>query len=166
MSNSFSTHLCQGIWRQGDFIVANPLTKGLMILGRRFVSSPVPSAIINFALRTVSDGVLNPSGVRFGSGEIYAALEAFSEFINDSLCVGQHRPQDKDERVLLFLKMHAGRKLDANLIQRIKTAIRTGLSARHVPSFIFEIEEIPVSEQQNDKSLQCFIVQPSVHCQR
>ncbi|KAJ7282809.1 acetoacetyl-CoA synthetase [Mycena rebaudengoi] len=113
-----------GIWRQGDFIVANPLTKGLMILGR-------------------SDGVLNPSGVRFGSGEIYAALEAFSEFINDSLCVGQHRPQDKDERVLLFLKMHAGRKLDANLIQRIKTAIRTGLSARHIPSFIFEIEEIP-----------------------
>ena len=24
-----------GIWRQGDFIVANPATKGLMIFGRR-----------------------------------------------------------------------------------------------------------------------------------
>lgn len=26
-----------GVWRQGDFIVANPATKGLMILGRRLV---------------------------------------------------------------------------------------------------------------------------------
>lgn len=25
-----------GIWRQGDFIVVNPSTKGLMILGRRY----------------------------------------------------------------------------------------------------------------------------------
>jgi acetoacetyl-CoA synthetase len=25
-----------GIWRQGDFMVINPITKGIMILGRRF----------------------------------------------------------------------------------------------------------------------------------
>ncbi|KAF8199878.1 acetoacetyl-CoA synthetase, partial [Mycena galopus ATCC 62051] len=113
-----------GIWRQGDFIVVNPKTKGIMILGR-------------------SDGVLNPSGVRFGSGEIYNVLEQFTKAIDDSLCVGQRRPQDKDERVLLFLKMRQGYKLDDRLIADIKDAIRKALSARHVPSFIFEIEDIP-----------------------
>jgi len=113
-----------GVWRQGDFIVANPRTKGFMILGR-------------------SDGVLNPSGVRFGSGEIYNVLERFSSFIDDSLCVGQRRAQDKDERVLLFLKMRAGHRLDDPLIGQIKDAIRTALSARHVPAFVLPIEDIP-----------------------
>ncbi|KAJ7267587.1 hypothetical protein B0H12DRAFT_1097878 [Mycena haematopus] len=113
-----------GVWRQGDFMVVNPKTKGIMILGR-------------------SDGVLNPSGVRFGSGEIYSVLEQFTKPIDDSLCVGQRRPQDKDERVLLFLKMRQGYKLDDRLIADIKGAIRKALSARHVPAFIFEVEDIP-----------------------
>ncbi|KAJ7451807.1 acetoacetyl-CoA synthetase [Mycena galericulata] len=113
-----------GIWRQGDFIVVNPRTKGLVILGR-------------------SDGVLNPSGVRFGSSEIYTVLEQFTSVIGDSLCVGQRRPQDTDERVLLFLKMRPGCKLDARLVADIKSAIRKALSARHVPAFILEIEDIP-----------------------
>ncbi|KAJ7141336.1 acetoacetate-CoA ligase [Mycena epipterygia] len=113
-----------GVWRQGDFIVVNPRTKGIMILGR-------------------SDGVLNPSGVRFGSAEIYSVLEQFSSSIRDSLCVGQCRPQDKDERVLLFLKMRPGYKLDDLLIAEIKGAIRKALSARHVPAFVLEIDDIP-----------------------
>ncbi|KNZ80854.1 Acetoacetyl-CoA synthetase [Termitomyces sp. J132] len=113
-----------GIWRQGDFIVVNPTTKGLIILGR-------------------SDGVLNPSGVRFGSGEIYSVMEQFNGSIVDSLCVGQRRPQDPDERVLLFLKMRPGVRLTPKLESDIKTEIRKALSARHVPKFIFEIEDIP-----------------------
>ncbi|KAJ7625724.1 acetoacetyl-CoA synthetase [Roridomyces roridus] len=113
-----------GVWRQGDFIVVNPKTKGLLILGR-------------------SDGVLNPSGVRFGSGEIYSVLEQFTSVIDDSLCVGQRRAQDKDERVLLFLKMRQGCKLDDKLVRDIKDAIRKALSPRHVPAFVLEIEDIP-----------------------
>ncbi|KAF6761242.1 acetoacetyl-CoA synthetase [Ephemerocybe angulata] len=113
-----------GIWRQGDFIVVNPKTRGLMILGR-------------------SDGVLNPSGVRFGSGEIYTALEEFSKSLDDSLCVGQRRAHDKDERVLLFLKMRPGHNLTPELLAQIRGSIRKSLSARHVPSYIFEIEDIP-----------------------
>ncbi|EKM80626.1 hypothetical protein AGABI1DRAFT_55606 [Agaricus bisporus var. burnettii JB137-S8] len=113
-----------GIWRQGDFMVINPKTKGILILGR-------------------SDGVLNPSGVRFGSGEIYNVLEQFSSVIDDSLCVGQRRSQDKDERVLLFLKMRQGQKFTAQLQTQIRSAIKTALSARHVPAYIFEIEDIP-----------------------
>ncbi|KAI0730268.1 hypothetical protein C8Q72DRAFT_793910 [Fomitopsis betulina] len=113
-----------GVWHQGDFIVKNPKTQGLMILGR-------------------SDGVLNPSGVRFGSAEIYSVLEDFSDAVDDSLCVGQRRPQDKDERVLLFLKMRPSHPFNEALINRIRSAIRTALSPRHVPAYIFEIEEIP-----------------------
>ncbi|KAJ7267603.1 hypothetical protein B0H12DRAFT_116954 [Mycena haematopus] len=113
-----------GIWRQGDFIVFNPLTKGVKILGR-------------------SDGVLNPSGVRFGAAEIYSVLEDFSTTISDMVCVGQRRPQDEDERVLLFVKMHAGHVLDDTLVGRIKNAVRTGLSPRHVPAYIFAVDDIP-----------------------
>jgi acetoacetyl-CoA synthetase len=96
------------------------------------------------SLRLDSDGVLNPSGVRFGSGEIYTVLEMFSGSIDDSLCIGQRRPQDKDERVLLFLKMRPGYKFTPKLVADIKTSIRKGLSARHVPSYIFEVSDIPV----------------------
>jgi acetoacetyl-CoA synthetase len=113
-----------GVWRQGDFVVANPKTKGIMVLGR-------------------SDGVLNPSGVRFGSGEIYTVLEQFSSVLDDSLCVGQRRPQDTDERVLLFVKMRPGQKFTKELEGKIRAAIRKALSARHVPAFVLEVTDIP-----------------------
>jgi acetoacetyl-CoA synthetase len=88
--------------------------------------------------------VLNPSGVRFGSAEIYAILEQFTKVLEDSLCVGQRRPQDQDERVLLFLKMRPGKEFTKDLTDQIKRAIRQSLSARHVPAYIFEIKDIPV----------------------
>lgn len=113
-----------GVWRQGDFVVKNPKTTGFIFLGR-------------------SDGVLNPSGVRFGSAEIYTVLESFSDELDDSLCVGQRRAQDPDERVLLFLKMRSGHKLTPALIGRIKSAIRTSLSPRHVPAYVFDTTDIP-----------------------
>ena len=92
-----------------------------------------------------SDGVLNPSGVRFGSGEIYSALERFGSVIDDSICVGQRRTQDAHERVLLFVKMRDGHKLTPSLEAEIREAIKTALSARHVPAYIFAVDEIPVS---------------------
>ncbi|THU92452.1 acetoacetate-CoA ligase [Dendrothele bispora CBS 962.96] len=115
-----------GVWRQGDFIVVNPKTKGMIILGR-------------------SDGVLNPSGIRFGTSEIYNVLEQvrFSSRIDDSLCVGQRRSQDSNERVLLFVRMRSGKKFGEPLVKEIKDAIRTSLSPRHVPEHIFEVEDIP-----------------------
>jgi acetoacetyl-CoA synthetase len=115
-----------GVWRQGDFIVVNPATKGILILGR-------------------SDGVLNPSGVRFGSGEVYAVMDQFKREIDDNLCVGQRRQHDKDETVLLFLKMRPGHPFTPDLENRIRIAVKTALSARHVPKYIFETEDIPVS---------------------
>jgi len=72
-------------------------------------------------------------------------MEQFSDLIDDSLCIGQRRQQDKDERVLLFLKMRSHQKFTPELVTSIKTAIRKGLSARHVPEYIFETSDIPVS---------------------
>ena len=117
----------KNVWAQGDFCVIHPITKALHLLGR-------------------SDGVLNPSGVRFGSADIYAVLEKhFTKEVSESLCVGQRRPQDLDERVVLFLLMKNGVKMDKDLVGRIKDAIARDMTKRHVPKFIFEMPEVPVS---------------------
>lgn len=89
-----------------------------------------------------SDGVLNPSGVRFGSAEIYAVLDEFSD-IEDSICVGQRRKTDEDEAVLLFILMKPKKKLSADLVASIKQAIKEKRSPRHVPAGIFEVDGIP-----------------------
>jgi acetoacetyl-CoA synthetase len=61
-------------WTYGGFIMIHPQTRQIMFLGR-------------------ADGVLNPSGVRFGSAEIYSVIDIyFSDRISDSICVGQRRP--------------------------------------------------------------------------
>ncbi|CAK4028733.1 Acetoacetyl- synthetase [Lecanosticta acicola] len=116
------------VWAQHDWLQYNPKTGGLIMHGR-------------------SDGVLNPSGVRFGSGEIYSIVEAppFTEHISNSLCVGRRRPQDKDEDVFLFVVMIAGNIFTKELWDAIKQAIKTGLSPRHVPRFVIEVPEIPTT---------------------
>jgi acetoacetyl-CoA synthetase len=85
-------------------------------------------------------------------------LETFSGSIDDSLCIGQRRPQDKDERVILFLKMRPGHKFTSELVTDIKISIRKGLSARHVPSYIFEVSDIPVR-----LLLSCHILLPRIN---
>lgn len=116
-----------GVWSQGDFAAVHPVTGHVYILGR-------------------SDGVLNPSGVRFGSADIYAVLEAgFASEVAESLCVGQRRPEDHDESVVLFLLMKEGVEFDSELDGRIRERIAKELTKRHVPKYIFEVPEIPVS---------------------
>jgi acetoacetyl-CoA synthetase len=93
-----------------------------------------------------SDAILNPAGVRFGSAEIYNVLLAkFSDEVADSVCVGQQRKVEADEKVLLFIKMEPGRPFSADLIGRVKKAIRDDLSPRHVPVVITECPDIPVT---------------------
>ena len=105
----------------------HPVTKGVVFLGR-------------------ADGVLNPSGVRFGSAEIYSVIEnQFATQVADSIAVGQRRPTDSDEQVLLFLLMKQGQKFSQSLVKDIKAAIAKELSPRHVPKYVFETPDIPVS---------------------
>ncbi|KAI1075924.1 acetoacetyl-coenzyme A synthetase [Whalleya microplaca] len=115
------------VWAHGDFCVIHPVTKGITFLGR-------------------ADGVLNPSGVRFGSAEIYSVLERnFADRITDSICVGQRRPQDADESVMLFLLMRPGHTFDRKLVNEIKEAIKKELTKRHVPKHVFETPAIPTT---------------------
>ncbi|KAH7033009.1 acetoacetyl-coenzyme A synthetase [Microdochium trichocladiopsis] len=118
------------VWAHGDHVVVHPVTKQITFLGR-------------------ADGVLNPSGVRFGSAEIYSVLEqgALAEEIADSVVVGQRRPGvDSDESVMLFLMMRPGKKFGEDLVRRVREAIARERSKRHVPKYIFETPEIPVSK--------------------
>lgn len=117
----------KNVWTQGDFCQFNPKTGAMLMLGR-------------------SDGVLNPSGVRFGSSDVYSVIETvYPKQIAESICVGQRRPQDIDESVVLFVLMKPGHKLDQNLVMDIKSVIAKALTKRHVPKYIFEVPEIPVS---------------------
>ncbi|EQB53733.1 acetoacetate-CoA ligase [Colletotrichum gloeosporioides Cg-14] len=115
------------VWAHGDFCQVHPKTGNIAFLGR-------------------ADGVLNPSGIRFGSAEIYAVIERnFSNKVVDSLCVGQRRPSDDDEIVMLFLMMRPGEKFDKKLVGEVKDAIRRELTKRHVPKYVFETPEIPTT---------------------
>jgi acetoacetyl-CoA synthetase len=60
------------------------------------------------------------------------------------VCVGQRRPQDTDERVLLFIKMRPGEKFTRTFEEEVRKEIRTALSKRHEPIYVFEVTEIPV----------------------
>ncbi|KIW77605.1 hypothetical protein Z517_10051 [Fonsecaea pedrosoi CBS 271.37] len=144
------------IWTQGDFISASPVSGGFTILGRRSVfqegGKPFPSStspgsngsLVHILTEEIqsSDGVLNPSGVRFGSAEIYQAIKKFTEF-EETICIGQRRPQDNDKAVILFVKMKGSQHLTKALIVSVRSAISTSLSPRHVPKFIFDVPEIP-----------------------
>ncbi|KAH6639005.1 acetyl-coenzyme A synthetase [Boeremia exigua] len=114
------------VWTHGDFIQIHPATGQVLFLGR-------------------ADGVLNPSGVRFGSAEIYSVIETYFPEVSDSICVGQRRPQDSDESVILFLKMHEGCEYEPKLVQRIKDKIASERSRRHVPRYVFQTWDIPTT---------------------
>lgn len=124
----FESGPARGWWAQGDFISKDWQTKAFEIHGR-------------------SDGVLNPSGVRFGSAEIYSIVESGQfPYVLDSIVVGQRRPnKDDDERVLLFIKCRPGQLLNEEKKQEIGQAIKVAYSARHVPKHVFEVKDIPIT---------------------
>lgn len=116
------------VWAQHDWLACNPSTGGFVMSGR-------------------SDGVLNPSGIRFGSSEIYSIVESapYTDVISNTLCVGRRRPQDRDEDVFLFLVMKPGYSLTPQISNELKRAVRTALSPRHVPKFVLQVPEIPLT---------------------
>ncbi len=109
-----------GIWCHGDFaeITAHG---GFIIHGR-------------------SDATLNPGGVRIGTAEIYAQVEQLPE-VQEALAIGQD--WEGDARVVLFVVMRPGTKLDEALQAKIRKRIREGASPRHVPAKIIAVADIP-----------------------
>ncbi|MGL5461350.1 MAG: acetoacetate--CoA ligase, partial [Aeromonas veronii] len=108
------------IWCHGDWIELTP-TGGILFYGR-------------------SDATLNPGGVRIGTSEIYRYVEQLDE-VEESIVIGQQWQQD--ERVVLFVKLKAGCKLDEPLRERIRQQIKQHCTARHVPARILQVDAIP-----------------------
>ena len=109
-----------GVWCHGDFIEISD-QGGIIIYGR-------------------SDATLNPGGVRIGTADIYSVVETMPEVV-DSIVVGQD--WENDVRVILFVKLNEGYELNDELVARIRTAIRTNTSPRHVPAKIVRVADIP-----------------------
>lgn len=107
-----------------------------------------------------SDGVLNPQGIRFGSAEIYSITEAapFPSQITSTLCASRKRQGlDTDESVFLFVVMRPGHLFSFALQQTLKEFIRQGLSSRHVPRFVVEVKEVPMTV--NGKKVETLVKQ-------
>ncbi|MDB4976602.1 MAG: acetoacetyl-CoA synthase, partial [Myxococcaceae bacterium] len=110
-----------GVWRHGDFVALNQRGGGV-VYGR-------------------SDATLNRAGVRMGTAELYRVVEAMPE-VRDSLVVDTGA-LSREDRMWLFVVLADGLPLDAELARRIKDAVRTGVSPRHVPDTLVAIDEVP-----------------------
>jgi acetoacetyl-CoA synthetase len=108
-------------WRHGDWLKITPRGGGI-IYGR-------------------SDATINRYGIRMGTAELYRVVEAFDEVI-DSMVVDLEYLGRKSY-MPLFVVLRPGLTLDAALTEKLKAAIRTGLSARHVPNDVFQVPEVP-----------------------
>jgi len=111
----------RGIWRHGDWLRITP-RGGAIIYGR-------------------SDATINRHGIRMGTAELYRAVEVLPEVI-DSLVVDLEF-LGRESYMPLFVVLRDGITLDAGLTKRLREAIKTALSARHVPNEIFQVEAIP-----------------------
>lgn len=110
-----------GVWRHGDWIKITP-EGGCVISGR-------------------SDSTLNRGGVRMGSSEFYRVVEELPEVV-DSLVVDTGR-LGAEGRLLLFVALQEGVRLNERLAGKIKDTLRRDLSPRHVPDEIRQIDEVP-----------------------
>nr|XP_042903857.1 acetoacetyl-CoA synthetase-like [Parasteatoda tepidariorum] len=119
-SNYFSKY--PGVWCQNDVCLVNPVTKGIVVIGR-------------------SDDTITQYGDRFGSGDIYFAIHDMEE-IQDYICVGQTR-YDGEMRAVLFIKMKQGYKFDSDMKEKITQRITKELWMDCVPDVILEIQDIP-----------------------
>ncbi len=110
-----------GVWRHGDWLRVTP-RGGAVIYGR-------------------SDATINRHGVRMGTSELYSVVEALPE-VMDSLVVDLEF-LGRESWMPLFVVLRPGHALDAELTERIKAAIRSALSARHVPNDVIAVAEVP-----------------------
>ena len=110
-----------GVWCHGDWITFTD-DGACVITGR-------------------SDATLNRGGVRLGTSDFYGVVEALAG-IDDSLVV--HLEDDTGlGQLRLFVVCADGTPFDDDLQARIRTALRTELSPRHLPDRIDAIGAVP-----------------------
>jgi acetoacetyl-CoA synthetase len=134
-----------GVWRHGDWLqlIERPDAVGGVIFGR-------------------SDSTINRYGIRMGTSELYRVIEEFSE-VSDSLVIDLEY-LGKESYLALFVVLRDGVASDpavagraslnsqpsppetgvpSELRKRLLDALRTKLSARHMPNEVFAITQVP-----------------------
>ena len=110
-----------GVWRHGDWVT---------ITGRG-------TAVVHGR----SDSTLNRHGVRMGSADVYAAVEAMPE-VAEALVLGVEQP-DGGYWLPLFVRLSDGVELDDDLVERIRARVREHASPRHVPDEVVAVPAVP-----------------------
>lgn len=108
-----------GVWRHGDFIEITE--RGIRILGR-------------------SDSTLNRNGIRLGSADIYAVVEALPE-VAEAMVIGAEIG-DEGYYMPLFVRVQDGVK-ESDAREAVVAAIRKQLSARYLPDELIMMRGIP-----------------------
>jgi acetoacetyl-CoA synthetase len=108
-----------GVWRHGDWIRIT--TRGSAVIYGR------------------SDSTLNRGGVRMGTSEFYRVVEAFEEVV-DSLVIDTS--SDREGELVCYLVLAEGVALET-VEPRLRSALRSALSPRHVPDRFVVIKEVP-----------------------
>jgi acetoacetyl-CoA synthetase len=114
-----------GVWRHGDWITFTD--DGACVISGR------------------SDATLNRGGVRLGTSDFYAVVEALAE-VDDSLVVHvDDRESDGTGmgELVLFVALVPGLTLTDGLEREIVSALRRELSPRHVPDRIVQVPAVP-----------------------
>jgi acetoacetyl-CoA synthetase len=110
-----------GVWRHGDWLEVTE--RGTCLITGR------------------SDSTLNRGGIRMGTADIYAAVEAIPAVL-DCVVLGVEQP-DGGYWMPLFVQLAPGAELTPELEAQIRAAIRAGASPRHVPDEITVVPGVP-----------------------
>jgi acetoacetyl-CoA synthetase len=111
-----------GVWHHGDWIRID-VDGSCEISGR-------------------SDATLNRGGVRLGTAEFYAVVEALP-FVADSLVVHLEDGSGGPGTLVLFVVPSPGSVVDEAAVARIKGELRSSLSPRHVPDMVLAVAAVP-----------------------
>jgi acetoacetyl-CoA synthetase len=110
-----------GIWRHGDWIRIDA-DGTCTIYGR-------------------SDATLNRQGLRMGTSELYAAVEALPEVVDTMVIDLEYL--ERPSRMILFAVLREGLVLNDETTRRIREAIAQAVSPRFVPDVILQAPEVP-----------------------
>ena len=119
-STYFDTY--PGVWHHGDWITFFD-DGACQITGR-------------------SDATLNRGGVRLGTTDFYVIVDSMPE-IADSVVVHLEDKEGGPGELILLVAMAAGYELNDDVANRIKRALRSELSPRHVPDEIAALPAVP-----------------------
>jgi acetoacetyl-CoA synthetase len=111
-----------GVWRHGDWVRRTP-RGSFVIYGR-------------------SDSTLKRGGVRMGTADFYAVVEAFDEIVDSLVIDTSTLGVDEESELLCFVVLAPGATL-AQVEPQLRQALRTELSPRHVPDRFMAVDAIP-----------------------